>query len=235
MGAALAASASREVLQPGSRTEAVSLVPSTAPARPAADVSPETPFSPPRGRVGVEAGPSGENPTGLKAAERPPVATRVVTRGDTLLRLTLDVYGFPLDDVYRRVLEHNPLVSGRPALQRALWKRFMLPRLQRRLQPFREAYNREAAREIRRRTRVPLILVGGIRSRAAMDEILESRDADVLALCRPLIREPDLADRLRAGSVRRSTCTNCNACAVMCDTTTPLRCYQKETRHDHRD
>ena len=111
MGAALAASASREVLQPGSRTEAVSLVPSTAPARPAADVSPEPPSSPPRGRGGVEAGSSGENPTGLKAAERPPVATRVVTRGDTLLRLTLDVYGFPLDDVYRRVLEHNPRIS----------------------------------------------------------------------------------------------------------------------------
>lgn len=159
------------------------------------------------------------------------VAALEVSCGTMDLAMNIFRGGLPVE----RVFEHNPLISGRPALERALWKRFMLPRLRRRLQPFREAYNRAAAREIRRRTRVPLILVGGIRSRAAMDEILESRDADVLALCRPLIREPDLADRLRTGEVRRSTCINCNACAVMCDTTTPLRCYQKETRHDHRD
>jgi hypothetical protein len=159
------------------------------------------------------------------------VAAIEVSCGTMDLALNIFRGGLPVE----RVVEHNPFVAARPALQRALWKRFVLPRLRRRLQPFREAYNRAAAREIRRRTRIPLILVGGVRSRAAMDEILASRDADVLALCRPLIREPDLADRLRAGEARRSTCINCNACAVMCDSTTPLRCYQKETRHDNRD
>ena len=135
----------------------------------------------------------------------------------------------------RRVLDHNPLFASRPAWQRALWMRFALPRLWRRLEPFREAYNRNAARVIRRRTRIPLILVGGIRSRVVMDEILESRDADAVALCRPWIREPDLAARLRDEPAARSTCVNCNLCAVMCDSTAGLRCYQKENGHDRRN
>ena len=137
--------------------------------------------------------------------------------------------GLPIEPVFA----HNPLFAGRPAWQRALWKRFALPRLRRRLEPFREAYNREAARVIRRRTRIPLVLVGGIRSRASMEEILASGDADALALCRPLVREPDLVKQLRDGRSTRSTCVNCNLCAVMCDSPAGLRCYQKETRHEN--
>lgn len=133
-----------------------------------------------------------------------------------------------------RILEHNPLVAKRSRLRREIWRRFLLPRVRRRMLPFREAYNRDAVRQIRGRTRLPLILVGGIRTRATMDSIMESADADAIALCRPLIREPDLPDRLRAESTTRSTCINCNACAVMCDSPTGLRCYRKECRHGNR-
>jgi 2,4-dienoyl-CoA reductase-like NADH-dependent reductase (Old Yellow Enzyme family) len=159
------------------------------------------------------------------------VAALEISCGTMDLALNIFRGGLPAQRVFR----HNPLYAERPALQRALWRRFVLPGIRRRLHPFREAYNRAAAREIRKRTPIPLILVGGIRSRAAMDDILASHDADVVALCRPLIREPDLADRLRDGRATRSTCVNCNACAVMCDSTDGLRCYQKEIRHDDRD
>ncbi len=151
--------------------------------------------------------------------------------------------GLPVQQAF----DHNPLFRGRPAWQKALWRRFGLPRLRRRLVPFAEAYNRAAARVIRERTPVPLILVGGIRSRAAMDEILATRDADVIALCRPLVREPGLPDRLRGDPTGRSACVNCNLCAVMCDSANGLRCYQqrdsatgsrreeKENRHEDAD
>jgi 2,4-dienoyl-CoA reductase-like NADH-dependent reductase (Old Yellow Enzyme family) len=156
------------------------------------------------------------------------VAAIEVSCGTMDLAMNIFRGGLPV----RRVLEHNPLFRGRPAWQRALWMRFALPRLRRRLEPFAEAYNRPAAHVIRERARIPLILVGGIRSRAVMDEILQAGDADALALCRPFVREPSLAVRLREDPAGRSTCVNCNLCAVMCDSTQGLRCYQKENGHE---
>jgi 2,4-dienoyl-CoA reductase-like NADH-dependent reductase (Old Yellow Enzyme family) len=64
-----------------------------------------------------------------------------------------------------------------------------------------EAYFRDLARRARAVTDLPVILVGGLRSRAVMDEVLASGDADMISLCRPLIREPDLPNRLRSGEV----------------------------------
>ena len=68
------------------------------------------------------------------------------------------------------------------------------------------------ARRAREVTRLPLILVNGIRSRDAMVEVLESGAADFVALCRPLIREPDLPARLQAGTVQRAACRSCDHC-----------------------
>jgi len=124
-----------------------------------------------------------------------------------------------------RVLRHNPFIVKRPGWMKALWKRFSLPRLKKHLFAFSENYNLEAARSIRQLTSIPLLLVGGIRSREGIEHILESGDADAVSLCRPLICEPDLAERFRSGAAQRSRCTACNACAVMCDSHKPLRCY----------
>jgi len=121
---------------------------------------------------------------------------------------------------------HNPFLASRPAWQRALWKRFAAPRLRRALMPFAEAYNRPAARAIRERSRIPLLLVGGLRTRTMMEDVLASGDADAIALCRPLIREPDLPARMKAGAADRSACENCNVCAILCDRPFGLRCYR---------
>jgi len=75
-----------------------------------------------------------------------------------------------------------------------------------------EAYFRPWAHEARQVTPLPLILVGGFRSRTMMEDVLASGDADFISLSRPLICEPDLPNRLRAGMQERSSCISANQC-----------------------
>ena len=75
-----------------------------------------------------------------------------------------------------------------------------------------EAYFRPLAQKARPATRLPIILVGGFRSRQVMEKVLASGDADFISLCRPLICEPDLPNRLREGLQERSSCISANRC-----------------------
>jgi 2,4-dienoyl-CoA reductase-like NADH-dependent reductase (Old Yellow Enzyme family) len=60
----------------------------------------------------------------------------------------------------------------------------------------REAYFLEYAERVHKRTRIPLMLTGGLRSATAMDAALRSGAIDVCGLARPLVLEPELATRL---------------------------------------
>jgi 2,4-dienoyl-CoA reductase-like NADH-dependent reductase (Old Yellow Enzyme family) len=75
-----------------------------------------------------------------------------------------------------------------------------------------EAFFRLLAQQARTSTRLPVILVGGLRSRPVMEDILATGDADFISLCRPLICEPDLPNRLRLGLQERSACISANRC-----------------------
>jgi len=74
-----------------------------------------------------------------------------------------------------------------------------------------EAYFLDAARRARQATDLPIILVGGMRSKEVMERILEEGSADLVSMSRPLIREPDLPRRLREGQ-ERASCISCNRC-----------------------
>jgi 2,4-dienoyl-CoA reductase-like NADH-dependent reductase (Old Yellow Enzyme family) len=75
-----------------------------------------------------------------------------------------------------------------------------------------EAYYRPIARQARAHTRLPIALVGGIRSRAVMEDILSSGDADFISMSRPFIHEPDIPRRLKEGIQDASTCLAANNC-----------------------
>ncbi|MCR4406874.1 MAG: NADH:flavin oxidoreductase [Anaerolineae bacterium] len=79
------------------------------------------------------------------------------------------------------------------------------------LRPEDEAYFLSQARMARQVTDLPILLVGGLRSREIMERILEEGTADFISLCRPLIREPDLPKRLQAGQ-EKAACVSCNRC-----------------------
>ncbi|MCX7913334.1 MAG: NADH:flavin oxidoreductase [Thermodesulfovibrionales bacterium] len=79
------------------------------------------------------------------------------------------------------------------------------------LRPDQEAYFRKYSKLFKAELDIPIILVGGIRSKSVAEDILKSGEADLVALSRPLIREPDLPIKFRQGK-ERADCISCNGC-----------------------
>ena len=91
--------------------------------------------------------------------------------------------------------------------------------------PHPEAYFLETARELKAVMSKPIILVGGMRTPATMNSILERGEADFIAMARPFIREPDLVLKLAAGRAGPVACTSCNLC-LMHESHHSLRCWR---------
>lgn len=78
--------------------------------------------------------------------------------------------------------------------------------------PEQEGYNSRFSRRLKEAVTVAVMVVGGLRSGAVLQRLLEEDAADFFSLARPLIREPDLPNRLRAEEGYRATCISCNGC-----------------------
>jgi 2,4-dienoyl-CoA reductase-like NADH-dependent reductase (Old Yellow Enzyme family) len=76
----------------------------------------------------------------------------------------------------------------------------------------REAYFKEYAGKFKRNLKIPLILVGGLRSFEVADKIIAEGIADYISMSRPLIREPDLINRWKEGDMRKAECKSDNLC-----------------------
>lgn len=74
------------------------------------------------------------------------------------------------------------------------------------------AYFRDRAAVLKRSVNVPVILVGGIRSLALAQDVVSSGDADMISMCRPFIREPDLIKRWQENSAKEAQCNSCGKC-----------------------
>ncbi len=77
--------------------------------------------------------------------------------------------------------------------------------------PYEEAFFLPYARQFRRALTTPLILLGGITELATVEAALAEGFAFV-AMARALLREPDLPNRMRAGTSTTSLCIHCNKC-----------------------
>jgi 2,4-dienoyl-CoA reductase-like NADH-dependent reductase (Old Yellow Enzyme family) len=75
-----------------------------------------------------------------------------------------------------------------------------------------EAYFLPFAQQARQVTNLPIMLVGGLRSRHVMNQILVDGHADFISICRPLINAPDFPNQLRQGKINRSGCLSANNC-----------------------
>jgi 2,4-dienoyl-CoA reductase-like NADH-dependent reductase (Old Yellow Enzyme family) len=82
--------------------------------------------------------------------------------------------------------------------------------------PYHDAYLLSDARRFRAELTMPLILLGGITDRAAMD-LAMGEGFDFVAMGRALLAEPDLLNRIRADGAAhtvKSVCTHSNDCMM---------------------
>jgi 2,4-dienoyl-CoA reductase-like NADH-dependent reductase (Old Yellow Enzyme family) len=78
--------------------------------------------------------------------------------------------------------------------------------------PFVPVWNRDLFAAAKRRVGIPVFAVGGIRTTAEVDDILDAGDADMVGIGRPFYAEPDLAARVLAGDAAPRLCRNSNHC-----------------------
>ena len=77
--------------------------------------------------------------------------------------------------------------------------------------PYKEAYFLEDALKFRAAVNLPLIYVGGMVSRAKMEEVLAA-GFQGLQVARALVRDTDFVNKLHSGEIDRSPCGHSNYC-----------------------
>jgi 2,4-dienoyl-CoA reductase-like NADH-dependent reductase (Old Yellow Enzyme family) len=150
---------------------------------------------------------------GLTLNEGLAIARRLAAAGLNGLEVT---YGVMTS--YRENIRPYAGVGRRQAIADGLLHRIFA-------RPVAEAYYRPFARAAKAVLDIPVILVGGLRSTQVMDEILRSGDADFLAMARPFVREPDLANKIAQGRRGPVACVSCNICFLH-EGIDPLRCWR---------
>jgi 2,4-dienoyl-CoA reductase-like NADH-dependent reductase (Old Yellow Enzyme family) len=91
-----------------------------------------------------------------------------------------------------------------------------------------EAYNLEDAKRIRPFAKdISLISVGGWRSVRRMEDAIEKGEIDLIAMCRPFIRDPYLVGKIKSGEITKASCTSCNRCLAALANDMPAQCYMR--------
>jgi 2,4-dienoyl-CoA reductase-like NADH-dependent reductase (Old Yellow Enzyme family) len=126
-----------------------------------------------------------------------------------------------------------PIESGREFLRRQFpslrpllpFSRPLIERLTRRAAFESEAYFLPLAARVAEAVTIPVICVGGVRSRSVAERVLATTRVQMVSLARPLVREPALPRRWLRGDVDRASCESCNECFVHVGLGEPLRCH----------
>jgi len=77
-----------------------------------------------------------------------------------------------------------------------------------------EIFFREWAKKVKEVSPVPVMVTGGVRSLNIAEDVIANNEADLLGLCRPLLREPDLVNRWKSGNTEKAHCKFCNSCLI---------------------
>jgi hypothetical protein len=77
--------------------------------------------------------------------------------------------------------------------------------------PYSDGYFLPDARQVRAAVGLPMVLLGGVTSRAVIDQAM-AEGFQFVAMGRALLREPDLVHRMQQEPGTRSLCIHCNKC-----------------------
>jgi 2,4-dienoyl-CoA reductase-like NADH-dependent reductase (Old Yellow Enzyme family) len=148
--------------------------------------------------------------TGLDLDESLEIAKRYEAEGVDALVLSGGFMTRTPIYVMRGDVPHKELRRDLPELRRKfaawLFGRFLVRKV-----PFTEAYFLEDALHVRKVTRLPLVLVGGLRRLEQMEDIV-GQGFEFLAMARPFILEPDLVRKFETGAAVEARCVPCNKC-----------------------
>jgi 2,4-dienoyl-CoA reductase-like NADH-dependent reductase (Old Yellow Enzyme family) len=161
---------------------------------------------------------------GLTPAESFPAARRFAEMGLDALELSGGVFEMGLQTSRGGVPSDLICLDRKPLVRRCLTAAF---KLQKFFIPSKEAYFLAYARELKPTLKIPLILVGGIRTPETAERILETGAADFISMARPLVREPDLPNKWLSGRRVAAQCTSCNRCLGEEDRGNMAKCYAK--------
>jgi len=128
-------------------------------------------------------------------------------------------------NVWRGDLPLEEIVLSFPKSQR-FFVRMVLKKMEGKY-GFDKEYNLDASKKIKNETKeLPIILVGGARKLSNMETIIESGSADLISMCRPFIKEPDLVNKFNNGISIESECNSCNKCMAGAVWYVPTKCYE---------
>jgi 2,4-dienoyl-CoA reductase-like NADH-dependent reductase (Old Yellow Enzyme family) len=82
--------------------------------------------------------------------------------------------------------------------------------------PFEETFFLEEAKRVRAAVRMPLVALGGIKSRAGIARVLDA-GFELVGMARALVHDPTFPRRLAAGEIEASGCVPCNECIAEMD------------------
>ncbi len=124
-----------------------------------------------------------------------------------------------------REMVHNEESALRRAGLR-LFGRFLVPR-----HAYRDLFFFERASRLLEAVRIPVVLIGGVRTSGQMQQALDA-GFEFVALARPLIHDPGLVNKLKGGELSGSACQPCNLCVAEMERG-GIRCPLVEKGADH--
>jgi 2,4-dienoyl-CoA reductase-like NADH-dependent reductase (Old Yellow Enzyme family) len=91
-----------------------------------------------------------------------------------------------------------------------------------------QAYFRDLAAAVKQKVKVPVMAVGGIRSLATANAIVNCGESDMISMSRPFIRQPDLISKWKKDFSARAECISCGKCFGNAIKHSQLICRDKE-------